>query len=86
MKRGVDLIWFARILWRVITTLEAIYEAGQLRLLQHLALPQHTRVRVRVETAGDDEERGEWLAVGEQSLLKVWDNDADDVYNELLAT
>ena len=66
-------------------TLEAIYEAGQLRLLQHLALPEHTRVLVRVETPADDAERAAWLAAGEQSLTKVWDNEADDVYNELLA-
>ena len=65
--------------------LEAIYEAGQLRLLQRLALPEHTRVLVRVETPGDDAERAAWLAAGELSLTKVWDNGADDVYNELLA-
>jgi predicted DNA-binding antitoxin AbrB/MazE fold protein len=63
-------------------TVDAIYEAGQLRLLDALALPEHTRVRVRVETM--DEERSEWLAQGERTLSKVWDNDADDVYNELL--
>ena len=66
-------------------TLEAIYEAGQLRLLQRLELPEHTRVLVRVETPADDAERAAWLAAGEQSLTKVWDNEADDVYNELLA-
>ena len=70
---------------RMTATLEAIYEAGQLRLLQHLELPEHTRVLVRVETPTDDTERAAWLAASEQSLTKVWDNGADDVYNELLA-
>lgn len=65
--------------------LEAIYEAGQLRLLEPLALPEHTRVLVRVETPEDDAERRAWLAAGEHSLMKAWDNGADDVYNELLA-
>lgn len=66
------------------TTLEAIYEAGRLRLLGKLSLPEHTRVLVSVETQGDDPERKIWLAASERSLMKVWDNDADDVYNELL--
>lgn len=67
------------------TTLEAIYEAGSLRLLGELSLPENTRVVVRVETPDEDSERQAWLAAGESSLMKVWDNDADDVYNELLA-
>ncbi|HWB06634.1 MAG TPA: antitoxin family protein [Verrucomicrobiales bacterium] len=66
-------------------TLEAIYEAGHLRLLQELPLPERTRVLVRVETPKEDPGREAWLAAGEQSLMKVWDNDADNVYNELLA-
>ena len=55
-------------------TMNAIYEAGQLRLLEALALPEHTRVRVRVETVDADPERAEWLAQGERTLSKVWDN------------
>ena len=66
-------------------TVDAIYEAGQLRLLQTLALPEHTRVRVSVEPLARDEERQEWLAQSERTLSRVWDNEADDVYNALLA-
>ena len=66
-------------------TIDAIYVDGHLRLLQQLPLPEHTRLRVRVETAASDTERETWLAAGEQSLMKVWDNDAGDIYNELLA-
>lgn len=67
------------------TAVEAIYEAGLLRPLQPLALPEHARVRVSVETLpADDAERQEWLAQGERRLRAVWDNDADDVFNELL--
>lgn len=64
--------------------MNAIYEGGQLRLLQTLSLPEHTLVQVRVDTVEPDAERAEWLAQSERSLSKVWDNDADDVYNELL--
>ena len=66
-------------------TVDAIYEAGQLRLLQALALPEHTRVRVSVEPLARDEERQEWLAQSERTLSRVWDNEGDDVYNALLA-
>jgi predicted DNA-binding antitoxin AbrB/MazE fold protein len=65
-------------------TVDAIYEGGQLRLLQALPLPEHARVRVAVESVVEDAERAEWLAQSEQSLRKVWENDADDVYNALL--
>ena len=68
------------------TAVEAIYEAGQLRPLQPLALPEYARVRVSVETIPtDDAERQAWLAQSEHRLNEVWDNDADDVFNALLA-
>ena len=66
-------------------TLEAIYENGSLKLLEALPLAEHTRVRIRLETSEADELRAVWLAGSEQSLLKTWENSADDVYNELLA-
>jgi len=44
------------------TAVEAIYERGLLRLLQPLALPEHTHVRLSVETLPDDPERAAWLA------------------------
>lgn len=65
-------------------TVDAVYEAGQLRLLQKLALPEHTRVRVSIEPVPQDQERTEWLSQSEHTLNKAWDNEADDVYNALL--
>ena len=65
------------------TTVEAIYENGSLVLPQRLPLPEHSHVRVTIETA--DAERAAWLKLSEQSLTKVWDNADDDVFNELLA-
>ena len=63
------------------TTVEAIYENGKLVLPRPLSLPEKSPVRVTIET---DAEREVWLKLSEESLAKVWDNDADDVYNELL--
>ena len=67
------------------TAVEAIYEDGLLRPLQPLHLPEHTRVMVSVETLENDPERPAWLAQSARRLRAVWDDDADDVFNELLA-
>jgi predicted DNA-binding antitoxin AbrB/MazE fold protein len=63
------------------TTVEAIYENGKLVLPRPLSLPEKSCVRVTIET---DPEREAWLKLSEESLKQVWDNDADDVFNELL--
>ena len=65
-------------------TVEAIFKGGQLHLLEALSLPEDTRVHVRLDSVELDVERTEWLAQGERNLLRVWGNQADDVYNELL--
>lgn len=64
------------------TTVEAIYENGKLLLQNPLPLPEHTHVRVTIETDG---EREAWLKLSEESLTKTWDNPDDDVFNELLS-
>ena len=63
----------------------AIYEEGKLRPLEPLDLDEHAVVRISVERAADDTERNEWLEQSRHTLMRVWDNDADDVYNALLA-
>ena len=63
------------------TTVDAIYEHGKLVLRRPLSLPEKSHVRVTIET---DSEREAWMKASEESLKRVWDNDADDVYNELL--
>ena len=63
------------------TIVEAIYEHGKLVLPGPLSLPEKSHVRVTIET---DAEREAWLRLSEESLTKVWDNNADDVFNELL--
>ncbi|MCX6906790.1 MAG: antitoxin family protein [Verrucomicrobia bacterium] len=69
------------------TIVEAIYDHGVLRLQNELPLPDHTRVRLTIESfaeGGDDSERAAWLQLSEASLTKVWDNPGDDAFNELL--
>lgn len=66
-------------------TVDAIYESCSLRLVRALSLPEHTRVRIQLETIPSDPERAAWLEHSEQGLKRVWENDADDVYNDLLA-
>ena len=65
----------------MIKVVDAIYEKGKLVLEQPLPLPEHARVRVTVDS---DLEHAAWLKLSEESLKKVWDNDADDIFNELL--
>jgi hypothetical protein len=63
------------------TTVEAIYEGGKIVLPGPLSLPDKAHVRVTIES---DPDRDAWLTLSEESLTKTWDNDADDVFNELL--
>ena len=65
----------------VTMIIDAIYEDGKLVLQGPLPLPEHSHVRVTIEP---DVEREAWLKLSEDTLKKIWDNDADDVFNELL--
>jgi predicted DNA-binding antitoxin AbrB/MazE fold protein len=62
------------------TTVDAIYEHGKLVLPRPLSLPEKSHVRVTIES---DPEREAWLKLSEESMTKVWDNDADDVFSQL---
>ena len=71
------------------TTVEAVYENGVFRPLTALPLEERAAVRLVVHSFEDtskstDPERSEWLRQSELTLLRVWDNDEDDVYNTLL--
>jgi predicted DNA-binding antitoxin AbrB/MazE fold protein len=77
----VDALLVLRYNQRMTTTVEAIYENGVLKLAKPLTLADKTPVKVTIQT---DSEREAWLKASEESLMKVWDNDADDIFNELL--
>jgi predicted DNA-binding antitoxin AbrB/MazE fold protein len=68
-------------------TLEAVYEDGVLRLSAALLLPAQTRVLVTIRSAdtAEERERAAWLRLSEENLSRIWDNTADDVFNELLS-
>ena len=69
------------------TTVEAIYENGVLRLPARLPLAEKSRVKVTIQAPAadaEDPERGAWLKLSQQSLVRTWDNPEDDVFNELL--
>jgi predicted DNA-binding antitoxin AbrB/MazE fold protein len=63
------------------TTVDAIYEHGKLLLAKPLALPEKAHVRVTIDC---DTEHEAWMKLSEPALLKTWDDEADDVFNELL--
>jgi predicted DNA-binding antitoxin AbrB/MazE fold protein len=65
------------------TTVDAVYENGKLVLPKPLSLPERSQVRVTIES-GDTESEA-WLQLSEKALTKVWDNETDDVFNELLS-
>ena len=69
------------------TTVEAIYEGGKLIVANPLPLPDKAHVTVTIETSEphSDGDRTVWLELSEQSLMKVWDNTDDDIFNELLS-
>jgi predicted DNA-binding antitoxin AbrB/MazE fold protein len=65
------------------TTVEAIYERGKIVLPKPLSLPEKSHVRVTIESG--DSERESWLKLSEESLMKIWGNAEDDIFNELLS-
>jgi predicted DNA-binding antitoxin AbrB/MazE fold protein len=75
-------VYLAVYAFPMTTTVEAIYEKGKLLLQKPLPLPENAHVRVTVEL---DPERKAWLHLSEDSLMKVWNNPPDDVFNELLS-
>ena len=84
MGKGIDCRENDGYATDVTVAIRAIYEGGKLRPLEPLELAENAVVHISVETGEDDTERKEWLSQGQRSLMGVWDNDADDVYNALL--
>ena len=68
-------------------TLPATYEHGVLRLGKDLPLPEHAAVMVTVQfkEASETTDDEAWAAQGKAALAATWDNEADEVFNELAA-
>lgn len=65
------------------TTVDATYADGKIILTQPLSLPENAHIRVTIESG--DNERDAWLKSSEETLMKTWDNQGDDIFNELLS-
>jgi len=64
----------------MLNTVKAIVKEGRIELLEQVDIPEGTEVLVTILS-----DEGEfWLRASESSLASVWDNQEDDVYEQLL--
>ena len=70
----------------MLTTIEAIYEDGMLKLPSDLPLPPKARVMVTIVSSEtlQEGERQTWLRLSQDNLARSWSDPADDVFNDLL--
>jgi len=64
----------------MLNTIRAVVKEGQIQLLEKLELPEGTEVLVTPLI----DDSAFWLGVSQSALDKIWDNEEDDVYAELL--
>ncbi len=64
----------------MMNTVKAIVRAGRIELLEAADLPEGAEVLVTI--LADQPEF--WLRASEASLADVWDNQEDDIYEQLL--
>lgn len=65
----------------MLKTIWAVIHEGKIELLEHVGLPEGTKVLV---TLLSDDETEFWLQTSQVSLNTIWDNTEDDVYAQLL--
>ena len=65
----------------MFNTVWAVVHGGKIELLEHLDLPEGSRVLV---TLPADEDSSFWTQTSQASLAAVWDNPEDEVYAHLL--
>ena len=61
-----------------------VVREGRIEPLEDVELAEGAKVLVILSP--DDEDKGFWLAASQSALNKIWDNEEDDVYAELLKT
>jgi len=67
----------------MLNTVWAVVREGKIEVLEPLDLPEGTRVLVTVLSEEDPQF---WLKSSQSALDRVWDNNEDDVYAQLLET
>lgn len=65
----------------MLNTVRAVIKEGQIQLLEKLDIPEGTELLVTPLL----EDSAFWLGASQSALDKIWDNEGDDVYAELLA-
>ena len=64
----------------MMNTVKALIKEGKIELLEQIDIPEGTEVLVTILSDGAEF----WLRASESSLASVWDNEEDDVYEQLL--
>ena len=64
----------------MMNTVKAIIKEGRIELLEQVDIPEGTEVLVTI--LSDDAEF--WLRAIEPALAAVWNNEEDDIYEQLL--
>ena len=64
----------------MMNTVKAIFKEGRIELLEQVDIPEGTEILVTI--LSDEEEF--WLRASESSLASAWDNEEDDIYEQLL--
>ena len=64
----------------MMNTVKAVVREGRIQLLEQVNIPDGTEVLVTILS----NEAEFWLQASESSLAVVWDNEEDDVYEQLL--
>ncbi len=65
----------------MLTTVQAIVENNQIKLLEEMPLEAGQKLLVTFLT---DSESQFWITTSQSSLDDIWDNEEDDVYAQLL--
>ncbi len=66
----------------MLKTVWAVIREGKIEVLEHIPLPEGTKVLVTLLPDEDDQQF--WLHVSDRSLATIWENTEDDVYADLL--
>jgi AF2212-like protein len=64
----------------MMNTVKAVVREGRIELLEQVNIPEGTEVLVTILS----DEAEFWLQASASSLAAVWDNQEDDVYEQLL--